>query len=75
MGSFEQEIDIITSDPSLCIPQSDLIFIAGIPVHHNPEILKEKIAPFFNREKNVMIGTICAYGGFNWVAGKSMMVL
>lgn len=64
---LEAEVDIITSDPAECIPKSDVIFIAGLPIHHNPEVLK-KIAPHVDREKRVFIGSICAYGGFNWVA-------
>ena len=28
--------DLITSDPALCIPQSDIIWFCGVPIHHNP---------------------------------------
>ena len=31
--------DLITSDPALCIPQSDMIFIAGLPIHLNPVVV------------------------------------
>eukprot|EP00978_Attheya_sp_CCMP212_P019148 scaffold53314_cov82-Attheya_sp.AAC.3 len=68
---FGATMDMITADPAECIPQSDVIFIAGLPVHHNPAVLKQ-IAPHLNREKSVMVGTICAYGGFNWVAAECL---
>jgi len=62
-------IDLITSDPAECIPQSDMIFIAGLPIHHNPTVLKN-IKPHLDMSKPVHIGSICAYGGFNWVAAE-----
>mmetsp|Transcript_4675 Transcript_4675/g.8248 ORF Transcript_4675/g.8248 Transcript_4675/m.8248 type:complete len:411 (-) Transcript_4675:1042-2274(-) len=66
------EIDVITDKPEECIPQSDMIFIAGLPIHHNPAVLKDLVAPHLDREKPVMIGTICAYGGFNWVVADAL---
>ena len=57
-------IDLVTDDPALCIPQSDMIFIAGLPVHHNPTVLA-RIKPHLDMGKKVYIGSICAYGGFN----------
>lgn len=70
-GKTELRADIekATSDPSECIPESDLIFIAGIPIHHNPSVL-EQIKPHLRKDKLVHIGSICAYGGFNWVASR-----
>jgi hypothetical protein len=53
-------VDLITSDPAECIPQSDVIFLAGIPVHHNENILRNQVAPHLNRKKLVHIGSICA---------------
>src|SRR5947207_1063039 len=38
-------VDLITDDPSKCIPQSDVIFLAGIPVHHNENILRTQVGP------------------------------
>ena len=35
------EIDLVTADPAECIPQSDMIFLAGLPIHHNPEVLRK----------------------------------
>jgi len=68
----ECELDIVTADPAKCIPQSDMIFIAGLPIHHNPAVLKDMVSPHIDREKKVMVGTICAYGGFNWVAADNL---
>lgn len=64
-------VDVITSDPAECIPQADLIFIAGLPIHHNPTILKQ-IRPHMDMTKKVFVGSICAYGGFNWVASEAL---
>ena len=38
-----------------------------MPIHHNREVLA-RIKPYISDSKQVFIGTICAYGGFNWVA-------
>lgn len=60
-------IDNITKNASECIPESDMIFIAGLPIHHNPVVLKQ-IKDHLNPNKDVIhIGSICSYGGFNWV--------
>jgi glycerol-3-phosphate dehydrogenase len=53
-------VDLITNDPSKCIPQADLIFLAGVPIHHNEQILKDLIAPYISRNKLVHVGSICA---------------
>lgn len=53
-------VDLITDDPSKCIPQSDVIFLAGVPIHHNEEILKKQVAPHMSKTKLVHIGSICA---------------
>jgi len=68
---LDAEVDLITSDAAKCIPQSEMIFIAGLPIHHNEEVLKN-IAPYVNREKNVFVGSICSYGGFNWVCAEAL---
>ena len=62
---------LITSDPALCIPQAELIFIAGLPIHHNPTVLRS-IKPHMDMTKKVFVGSICAYGGFNWVAAEAL---
>ena len=69
--SLEAEVDIITADPAACIPQSDMIFIAGLPIHHNATVLAA-IKPHMDMAKKVFVGTICAYGGFDWVAAKTL---
>ena len=102
------KVALITSDPAQCIPQSDLIFIAGLPIHHNPKVLRS-IRPHMDMTKKVraaaarqpaticthacnhlqprlhpcaptlaaarvqvFVGSICAYGGFNWVAAEAL---
>ena len=68
---YTATVDSITSDPATCIPEADVIFIAGLPIHLNPVVL-QNIRPHINREKEFLIGTICAYGGFNWVCAKEL---
>ena len=58
-AEMRKAIDLVTSDPALCIPQSDMIFLAGIPIHHNPEVLK-RIKPHMDMSKKVYVGSICA---------------
>ena len=70
-AELRTSISLVTSDPAACIPQSDLIFLAGLPIHHNPEVLR-KIAPHMDMAKKVFVGSICAYGGFNWVAAEAL---
>ena len=65
------KIELVTADPAACIPQADLIFIAGLPIHHNPEVLRN-IKPHMDMSKKVFVGSICAYGGFNWVAAEAL---
>ena len=63
--------NLITSDPSECIPQSDIIWFAGVPIHHNPALL-QKIKAHLNPNRHVFIGTICCYGGFEWVVRREL---
>jgi len=62
---------LITSDPAKCIPHSDIIFIAGVPIHHNPALLQQ-MKPHLPTNKKVYIGSVCAYGGFDWVAHREL---
>jgi hypothetical protein len=71
IDGMEGRPTLITADAAECIPHSDAIFIAGIPIHHNPAILKQ-IKPHLDKSKCVAIGSVCAYGGFNWVAQKAL---
>jgi len=59
--------DFITSDYAEVVPKSDIVWLCGMPVHHNEEVLK-KLKPHLRRGKTVYVGTICAYGGFDWLA-------
>ena len=126
MTSMTCRPHLITSDASKCIPHSDIIFIAGLPIHINPQVLKQvlkqgarhppspsllppfptylfpcascascalsplphtllslsppllhltpplqpplQIKPHLPSHKKVFIGSVCAYGGFDWVA-------
>jgi len=70
-AELRTKVALITSDPALCIPQAELIFIAGLPIHHNPTVLRS-IKPHMDMTKKVFVGSICAYGGFNWVAAEAL---
>ena len=50
---LRKSIALVTADPAECIPQSEMIFIAGLPIHHNPEVLK-KIRPHMDMSKRVL---------------------
>lgn len=68
---LRKKIALVTDDPAKCIPQSGLIFLAGLPIHHNPEVLR-RIRPHMDMTRKVFVGSICAYGGFNWVASEAL---
>ena len=34
--SIKSKVDKITADPAEVIPGSDIIWFAGVPIHHNP---------------------------------------
>jgi hypothetical protein len=68
---MECKPELITSDPAKCIPHSDIIIIAGVPIHHNPALLRQ-MKPHLRTNKKVFIGSICAYGGFDWVAHREL---
>ena len=40
-AELRTKVALVTSDPALCIPQAELIFIAGLPIHHNPTVLHQ----------------------------------
>eukprot|EP00299_Pterocystis_sp_00344_P002647 c12985_g1_i1.p1 GENE.c12985_g1_i1~~c12985_g1_i1.p1 ORF type:complete len:416 (+),score=78.41 c12985_g1_i1:41-1288(+) len=61
----------ITDDPAEVVPLADVVWLAGVPIHHNPELLR-KIKPHLNPEKKVFVGSICTYGGFDWVAKREL---
>jgi hypothetical protein len=62
---YHETVDMVTADHSV-VADADIIFIAGAPIHCNEEILR-KIKPWLSLSKQIHIGTICAYGGFNWL--------
>jgi len=69
--SIKAKPDLITSDPGACIPQSDIILFAGVPIHHNSSLL-QTIKPHLDPTRHVFIGSICCYGGFNWVVKNTI---
>ncbi len=49
---------LITAEAAECIPHSDIIIFAGVPIHHNPALLRQ-IKPHLPTGRKVFIGTIC----------------
>lgn len=69
--SIKCKPNLITKDPAACIPDSDIVFFCGVPIHHNPSLL-QTIKPHLSTKKKVFIGTVCAYGAFNWVVHREL---
>ncbi len=65
------KLELVTSDPALAVPGADIIWFAGVPIHHNPSLL-QLIKPHLDPDHHVFIGTICCYGGFHWIAMREL---
>ncbi len=65
LGNYSGELDIVSSDPSELIPDADYVMFC-MPVHRYRFALDE-IAPFFNKNKTVFVGTVYGQGGWNWM--------
>ncbi len=65
------KLELVTSDPALAIQGADIIWFAGVPIHHNPSLLR-LIKPHLDPHHHVFIGTICCYGGFHWIVKKEL---
>jgi hypothetical protein len=64
------KITKISSDPAEAIPDADMVVLAGLPVHLYRDVLKI-ICPHIKR-KGILIGSLCAYGGFLWLVNEAM---
>lgn len=60
----------ISSDAAALVSGADMIVLAGLPVHLYREMLQQ-ICPHITRH-GVMIGSVCAYGGFSWLVKEAM---
>lgn len=65
-GKVKQITDCVTD----AIPEADMVVLAGLPVHHYRDVLKT-ICPHIKR-KGIMLGSVCAYGGFFWLVKEAM---
>lgn len=65
LDSLTGVLDVVTDDPNEVIPYSDVV-ILSLPVAKQRVVL-DKIAPFINPNKQVIIGTIYGQAGFNWM--------
>lgn len=66
--SIQGPIKLATNDPEKCIPEADYIVLC-MPVHKY-RVALHNIAPFINRNKTVIIGTVYGQGGFNWMVDE-----
>ncbi len=62
---FHGKIDAITDDPQSCIPNADYIILC-MPVYQY-RVALHRLAPYINRDKQVVVGTVYGQGGFNWM--------
>jgi opine dehydrogenase len=69
--SVKSRPDVVTSDAARVIPESDIVWFAGVPIHHNPSLL-QAIKNYLPKTRHVFIGTICCYGGFEWVVQREL---
>ena len=60
----------VTADASTCVPDADVVILAGIPVHHYPAVLAA-VCPHI-KNSGVMLGSVCSYGGFKWLVQDAM---
>lgn len=61
---------IVSSDPADVIPPSDIILIS-LPSQFIPEVLRT-IAPYYNDQKGMWIGSLPGTGGFEWMVQKTI---
>lgn len=62
---FKGRVTIITNNPEDCVPQADYIILC-MPVHKY-RVALHHIAPYINKDKRVIMGTVYGQGGFNWM--------
>ena len=65
LDTFTGKIAKITNNPEECIPSADYIILC-MPVHKY-RVALHHVAPYINREKHVVVGTVYGQGGFNWM--------
>lgn len=68
ISTLSGNLNIVSKNPEDIIPQSEII-ILSLPVS-TYRILLNKIAPFIDRTKKVIIGTLYGQGGFNWMVDE-----
>ena len=66
--SIQGKIKLTTNDPVKCIPKADYIVLC-MPVHKY-RVALHNVAPFIDRNKTVVIGTMYGQGGFNWMVDE-----
>ena len=62
---FSGKIDTITDKPESCIQDADYIILC-MPVYQYRTAL-HRVAPYINRNKQVVVGAVYGQGGFNWM--------
>jgi len=67
-GSFIGKLNRISSDPGEVIPMAEVVLVCG-PVHVHG-LFADAIAPHLTA--GVLIGTIFAQGGFDWIVREAL---
>ena len=68
MGKYSGPLKQASNDPNVLFPQADYIVFC-MPVHQYRKAL-HAIAPYLNRNKTIVIGTVYGQGGWNWMVDE-----
>lgn len=68
IGKYSGDLKVASSKPEELFPDADYIVFC-MPVHKYRVALSE-IAPYLNKEKTVVIGTVYGQGGWNWMVDE-----
>lgn len=68
LGRYSGDVKRVSSNPQELFPEADYIVFC-MPVHKYRVALHD-IAPYLNKEKTVMLGTVYGQGGWNWMVDE-----
>lgn len=68
VGRYSGNLKVASNNPEELFPNADYVVFC-MPVHKYRVALSE-IAPYLNKEKTVVIGTVYGQGGWNWMVDE-----
>ena len=68
LGKYSGDLKMASNNPEELFPNADYIVFC-MPVHKYRVALRE-IAPYLNKEKTVVLGTVFGQGGWNWMVDE-----